>query len=62
MYLKEEMYEKSRQDFSSAISISKNKGFAYLGKGTCEIKMHIIEEAIKTFTEGIETDLGHVCY
>lgn len=56
------MYEKSRQDFSSAISISKNKGFAYLGKGTCEIKMHIIEEAIKTFTEGIETDLGHVCY
>lgn len=62
MYLKEEKYEKSREDFSRAIELNKNKGFAYLGKGTSEINMKLIEEAIRTFTSGIETDLAHVCY
>ncbi len=33
-----------------------------MGKGTCELSMHRWEEAIKTFTLGIETDLAHVCY
>ena len=45
-----------------AIELNKNKGFAYLGKGTSEIDMKMIDEAIKTFTSGIETDLAHVCY
>ena len=62
MYLKEENYEKSRHDFFKAIELNRNKGFAYLGKGTCEINLKMIEDAIKTFTQGIETDLGHVCY
>jgi len=43
MYLKELMYEKAKQDFSLAITLNKNKGFAYLGKGTCEIKMKMIQ-------------------
>lgn len=62
MYLKEEQYEESREDFTSAIEMNRHKGFAYLGKGTCEINLKMIDEAIGTFTEGIETDLAHVCY
>lgn len=36
------MYEKSMHDFSSAINLNKKKGFAYLGKGTCEVKMKML--------------------
>lgn len=37
------MYDKSKQDFSSAIILNKKKGFAYLGKGTCEVKMKMFD-------------------
>ena len=62
MYLKEEQYQQSREDFASAVEMNRHKGFAYLGKGMCEINLKLIDDAIMTFTQGIETDLAHVCY
>lgn len=49
------------KDFTDAIKANPVKGFAFVGKGTCEKELGHFEEAIETFTAGIHTDMGHIC-
>lgn len=62
MYLKQGQYEESLRDFEKAIAQNGSKGFAYLGKGTCEVNLGLRQKAIVSFSLGLESDLAHVCY
>lgn len=59
--MKLERYAEAIQDFSKAISLNPTKGFAYLGKGTAERVSGMLNDAMQTFTLGLETDLAEVC-
>lgn len=61
LHLKKENYYHALKDFSEAIKLNKNKGFAYVGKGVCEKELGHLEEAIETLTAGSQTDMGHLC-
>lgn len=61
MYLKAQNYESSIQDFARAIELNPKKGFAYLGKGTAEKELGKIDEAIKTLTLGLKSDMQQSC-
>jgi tetratricopeptide (TPR) repeat protein len=61
LHLKQEDYQSALKDFTDAININPVKGFAYVGKGTCEKELKKYNEAIETFTKGITTDMGHIC-
>jgi tetratricopeptide (TPR) repeat protein len=36
LYLKKESYQMALKDFTEAIKVNPVKGFAFVGKGTCE--------------------------
>ena len=48
-------FEHAIKDFAKAINSNPKKGFAYLGKGTAEKELGMLEEAIETFTVGMRT-------
>lgn len=61
MYLKAQRFSDSVEDFTRAIALNPKKGFAYLGKGTALKELGKYEEAIKTFSAGLKSDMEQPC-
>jgi tetratricopeptide (TPR) repeat protein len=61
MHLKLLDYESALQDFNKALLVNPTKGFAYLGKATCEVELGLLQEAVGTLTAGLNSDCMQTC-
>ena len=61
MYLKQHSPSLALLDFDKAIKFNEKKGFAYIGKGTSLKQLGKVDEAIKAFSKGLDTDMKQAC-